>query len=66
MKTVIMESLGISPEEMRQYREPFESQGVIFAEYEKTDDPDRMIAQAEDADVMIVANMPIPEKVIRA
>lgn len=66
MKAVIMESLGISAEEMRQYQARFEARGMVFSEYERTNDPERMIAQAKDADVMIVANMPVPEKVVRA
>ena len=66
MKAVIMESLGVSAEEMRKHREPFEAKGMVFAEYARTNDPEQMIAQAKDADVMIVANMPVPEKVVRA
>ena len=66
MKTVIMESLGVSAEEMRKHMEPFEARGMVFAEYARTNDPEKMIDQAKDADVMIVANMPVPEKVVRA
>ena len=66
MKTVIMESLGISAEELARYKKPFEDRGMVFSEYERTSDPERMIAQAKDADVMIVANMPVQERVIRA
>jgi len=66
VKTVIMESLGISAEELARYKKPFEDRGMVFSEYERTSDPERMIAQAKDADVMIVANMPVPERVIRA
>ena len=66
MKTVIMESLGVSAEIMRKYEEKFEAQGMTFAEYAKTTDPEQLIAEAKDADVMIVANMPVPEAVVRA
>ena len=66
MKAVIMESLGISAEEMKQYQAQFEARGMVFSEYERTNDPEKMIDQAKDADVMIVANMLIPEKVVRA
>ena len=66
MKTVIMESLGVPAEEMRKHEAPFEAEGMVFAEYERTGDAEKMIAQAKDADVMIVANMPVPEQVVRA
>ena len=66
MKAVIMESLGVSAEEMKCYEAQFEAYGMDFSEYERTNDPEKMIAQAKDADVMIVANMPVPEKVVRA
>lgn len=66
MKAVILESLGVSAEVMRKYEEKFEAQGVTFAEYARTADQEQLIAEAKDADVMIVANMPVPEAVVRA
>lgn len=66
MKIVIMESLGIPQQELDALKGPFEAQGHIFAEYPRTDDPARMAAQAADADVLIIANMPLPGEVIRA
>ena len=66
MKVVIMESLGISEEEMREHQKRFASQGVTFEEYERTADTEQLIAQAKDADAMILANMPMPAEVIRA
>ena len=66
MKAVIMESLGVSPEVLQRHKERFEARGIAFSEFERTADPEQMIAEARDADVMIVANMPVPEAVVRA
>ena len=66
MKVVIMESLGISKEELASCKAPFEAQGVEFVDYEKTLDKEKLIAQAKDADAMIIANMPMPGDVIGA
>ena len=66
MKVVIMESLGISKEELAARKAPFEAQGVEFVDYEKTLDKEKLVAQAKDADAMIIANMPMPGDVIAA
>ena len=64
MKIAIMESLGISAEELASYTAPFEAEGHTFSIFEKTTDPDKLIEEAKDADVMILANMPMPGAVI--
>lgn len=64
-KVVIMESLGISSQELSAFKKPFEEQGVEFAQYPKTTDADQLVRQARDADAMIIANMPMPGDVIR-
>lgn len=66
MKVVIMEGLGISAQELAQRRKPFEDKGVVFEEFARTTDTARLVEQAKDADVMILANMPMPAEVIRA
>ena len=66
MKVVIMEGLGISDAELAARKAPFEAQGVEFAAYPRSTDPAKLIAQAQDADAMILANMPMPAEVIRA
>lgn len=66
MKVVIMENLGISPAELAVRKAPFEAEGIIFSEYSRSSDVPEMIAQAKDADAMILANMPMPAEVIRA
>ena len=66
MKVVIMEPLGISEEELAERKQPFEEKGVTFKSFAKTTDKETLIAQAKDADAMILANMPMPADVIRA
>ena len=54
-KIVIMESLGISDEELAARKAPFEAKGHVFAVYPKTTDPQKLIEEARDADAMILA-----------
>lgn len=65
MKVVLMESLGISAEELAERKKPLEQKGVVFADFARTTDPAKLVEQAKDADVMILANMPMPADVIR-
>ena len=64
MKIAIMESLGISNEELKSCMAPFEQAGHTFCVYEKTTDVEKLIEQAKDADAMILANMPMPAAVL--
>ena len=64
-KIVIMESLGISAEELAARKAPFEAQGHVFVDYPKTTDPAKLIEEAKDADAMILANMPMSADVLR-
>lgn len=64
MKIAIMESLGISNRELKACMEPFEQEGHTFNVFEKTTDVATLIEQAKDADVMILANMPMPAAVL--
>lgn len=65
MNVVIMESLGISQEELAARMRPFEETGVTFTAFPRTADPDTLVQQAKDADAMILANMPMPAQVLR-
>ena len=65
-KIVIMESLGISDEELAMRKKPFEEKGHTFADYPRTTSIPALIEQAKDADAMIIANMPMPAEVIRS
>lgn len=66
MNITIMESLGITQEELNTLKAPFEKMGCTFKCYEKTNDVHKLIDQAKDADAIILANMPMPEEVINA
>lgn len=65
MNVVIMESLGISAEELEERKKPFVRRGVVFTDYPKTTDPVKLAEQAKNADAIIIANMPMPGNVIR-
>ena len=65
-KIVIMESLGISAQELALRKKPFEEQGHSFVDFPRTTDIPSLINQAKDADAMILANMPVPGEVIRS
>lgn len=64
-KIVIMESLGISAEELAARKAPFEAQGHVFVDYHKTTDSAQLVEEVKDADAMILANMPMPADVLR-
>ena len=66
MKIAIMESLAVNSEELALRKLPFENEGHVFAEFERTTDIPTLIEEAKDADVMILANMPMPKEVINA
>ena len=53
MKIVILESLGISEEEMAELKRPFERQGHTFSLYSRTSDITEMIEQVKDAQALI-------------
>ncbi len=64
-KAVILESLGISPEELSTFENEFAGE-VTFTSYPKTTDIPTLIEEAKDAEIMILANMPMPAEVLRA
>ena len=66
MKIAIMESLAVSRVELALRKLPFEKEGHTFAEFDRTTDIPTLIEQAKDADVMILANMPMPGEVLLA
>ena len=66
MKIVLLESLGISGELLREYAQKLEKQGHEFRAYERDTDPRVQIDRAKDADVIMLANMPLSGKVIRS
>lgn len=66
MKIVMLESLAVSEECLNIYKSELENLGHVFACYERTDDIQKQTEQAKDADIIIIANMPLRGEVIRA
>ena len=64
-KVVILESLGISDEELLSLKKPFKD-NIEFVDYPRTTDIHTLIEESRDADAMIIANMPMPDEVIAA
>lgn len=66
MNIVILESLSIPQAELDELKAPFEKMGYTFKIYEKSTDIPTLIDRAKDADVIMLANMPLPADVINA
>ena len=65
MNIVILESLAVAKDELASLKKPFEAEGHVFAEYERTSDIPQLIKQVKDAQALIVADMALPGDVIR-
>lgn len=66
MKIVLLESLGVSEEVLQTCAKPLLDAGHTFEAYPKDTDPQVQIQRAKDADVIMIANMPLSGEVIRA
>lgn len=66
MNIVLLESLAVDDDILKGYVKKIEQGGHQFLSYERTDDVEQLIEEAKDADVLILANMPLPGTVIRA
>lgn len=66
MKIVLLESLGISEQLLEELAAPLRNAGHEFCVYDRTMDEERLIAEVQGADVLMLANMPLSGKVIRA
>ena len=66
MKIVLLESLGIPRELLDRYAARLATAGHEFDAYERNTDPQVQIERAKDADVIMIANMPLAGEVIRA
>ena len=64
-KVVLMEGLGIPEAELKALEKEFAGEASFLA-YPRTADIPTLIDEARDAEVMILANMPMPAEVIRA
>ncbi|MCH5286378.1 MAG: hydroxyacid dehydrogenase [Christensenellaceae bacterium] len=66
MNIVLLESLGIPGELLEELTAPLTAAGHSFTAYERTTDEAKLIEECRDADVLMLANMPLPGSVIRA
>ena len=66
MKIVLLEPLGISEELLEHYAQALRDAGHTFTAYPKDTDPQVQISRAKDADIIMIANMPLSGEVIRA
>lgn len=67
MKIVVMEPLGISQEKLALLAQPFIQAGNEFVAYnDRAADMQQLTARIEDADVVIMANQPLPEEAVAA
>lgn len=66
MRIVLMENLGCSPELVEENASRLRALGHEFSAFEKTTDAERLKAETHDADVLMLANMPLPAEVLAA
>ncbi len=66
MKIVLLESLAVSQETLNELTAHLIAAGHTFETWERTEDEAELIRRCKDADVLMLANMPLPGKVIRA
>lgn len=64
MKIVLLESLGICKELLEQYVAPLRKEGHVVECYERDQDVEKQKQRIQDADVLILANMPLKEEVV--
>ena len=64
MKIVLLEPLGVPEATIQRYARALEKDGHTFAAYPKDTDPAVQIERAKDADVIMIANMPLRGQVI--
>ena len=64
MKIVLLESLGISQEILDQYAQKLKAKGHTFENYPKDTDPKVQIERAKDADILMIANMPLSDGLV--
>lgn len=66
MKIALLEDLGCSPELLKKNMEKLESLGHEFVVYPKTADTKKLMEEVKDADVIMLANMPLPADVLNS
>lgn len=66
MKIVLLEGLGVSDEVMERHARRLEAMGHTFTAFEKNTDPKVQANRCRDADVVMLANMPLALSVLEA
>ncbi len=66
MNIVLMESLGIDKDCLNGYVQKYTKRGHNFVVYDRTNDIEEQKKQVKDADVVIIANMPLCSDVIKS
>ena len=66
MKIVVLESLAVPEDELREIAKPVTDQGHELVLYEKTDDIELQKKYVKDADILVIGNMSLKGEVIRA
>ena len=66
MKIVLIESLGIRKELLNSYIMPLREQGHVFECFERDTDIEKQKERLKDADVLMIANMPLKQEVLNA
>ena len=64
MKVVLLEGLGVSDQVIQQHARKLEAMGHTFVAYPKNADPQVQAEQSRDADVIMLANMPLSPAVL--
>ena len=66
MKIVMMEPIGIGQDSLKRLVSPFEKAGHTFVSYDSREtDPEKLAKRIQDAQVLILANQPLREEVLR-
>jgi phosphoglycerate dehydrogenase-like enzyme len=65
MRIVMLESLGIPKENINNLVSPLLEKGHEFVSYDRNDDIETLKSRANGADVLVLANMPLPAEVIK-
>lgn len=66
MKIVLLEGLGVSDQVIEKHSKRLREMGHTFAAYEKNTEPRIQIERSRDADVIMLANMPLDVSVIES
>jgi phosphoglycerate dehydrogenase-like enzyme len=66
MKIVLLEPIGITPENLMKRKVDFESAGHEFITYDnRPDNEAEIVKRAQNAEVLILSNLPVSEKIIK-